>query len=233
MTDFEATPGECLTLGGHDSGPGQPCSRCGHQPGVRSDLRARVRQRIAEDRIPVGTDHPTLLAEGAPPLHRRVFMESPMDDVPGGAATDAVNGGRAAGDCLRAAVATVLGADLDDVPHFVQYIDHPAGTDSHLWYWSLVGFCAAHGWEVSYTTDGPPDGWALVDGMSPRGHMHVVVAYDGKVIHDPHPSGGGLISTEGWFTFQQRLPEEASDTCERNSSADSASITTPQEAPDA
>lgn len=192
----------------------------------RYDLRARVRERIASDRIPVGTDHPTLLAEGAPPLHRRVFMESPMDDVPGGTATDAVNGGRAAGDCLRAAVASVLGADLDDVPHFVQYVEHPAGTDSHLWYWALVGFCAAHGWEVSYTTE-QPEGWALADGMSPRGHMHVVVAYDGKVIHDPHPSGAGLVSTDGWFTFQRRLPEEAPDACERN--VDTSSARTPND----
>jgi hypothetical protein len=135
-------------------------------------------------------------------VRKVVMMRTVMDDVPAGMASQAVNAGRAAGDCLRAAVATVLNLDPDDVPHFVQYVEHPEGTDSHLWWWALVGFCCAHGWRVDYAGEAP-SGWSLADGVSARGHQHVVVAYDGEIVHDPHPEGGGLASITGWFTFER------------------------------
>jgi hypothetical protein len=136
-------------------------------------------------------------------LRRRVRMQTVMDDVPAGQAGEVVNKGRPAGDCLRACVASVLDLDASDVPHFVQYVEHPAGTDSHLWWWALVGFCAAYGWRVGYhANDGNtpvPEGWALVDGKSQRGHAHVVVCHDGKLVHDPHPSDAWLVRIDGWF----------------------------------
>lgn len=135
-------------------------------------------------------------------------MRSLMDAVPAGTASQAVNAGHPAGDCLRACVASLLDLDLDAVPHFVQYVEHPAGTDSHLWWWALVGFCSAHGWKIRYAPEPEPapGGWALADGMSPRGHMHVVVACDGIVVHDPHPSGAGLVSVSGWVAFERATP---------------------------
>jgi len=116
-----------------------------------------------------------------------------------GTADAAVNGGHPAGDCLRACVASVLGLAMEDVPHFVQYIEHPAGTDKSLWWWALIGFCRAYGWHVTYDGPAAPGGWALADGMSPRGHMHVCVAYAGEVVFDPHPSRGGLTKVDGWM----------------------------------
>lgn len=177
--------------------------------GDYEDLRAKVRQRMVEDGIPVGTDHQTLLAEGAPPLHRRVRMQTVMDGVPAGKATEAVNNGHPAGDCLRACIASVFNLDPDDVPHFVQYVEHPAGTDSHLWWWALVGFGAAHGWRIDYVTnedDIAPMGWALADGKSQRGHSHVVVCHDRKLLWDPHPSDAWLVAINGWFTLERLCP---------------------------
>ncbi len=110
-------------------------------------------------------------------------------------------------------MASVLDLDASDVPHFVQYIEHPAGTDSHLWWWALVGFCSAHGWRVDYhANDGNtpvPKGWALADGKSQRGHAHVVVCHDGKLIHDPHPSDACLVRINGWFTLERRIDGSA------------------------
>jgi hypothetical protein len=135
-----------------------------------------------------------------------VTMKLCMDDVPAGKAEEAVNGGHPAGDCLRACVATVLGLPLEDVPHFVQYIEHPAGTDRSLWWWAMYGFCRWYGWAVGYNDDplDPPKGWALADGKSPRGHMHVVVAYDGEVVFDPHPSRAGLTDITGWMPMVKK-----------------------------
>lgn len=143
-------------------------------------------------------------------------MRSPMDDVLAGKAEEAVNGGRAAGDCLRACVASVLDLDLDDVPHFVQYIEHPEGS-KNIWYWALVGFCAAYGWKVDYVEKGDetpaPRGWTFIDGKSPRGHSHVVVGHDGTMVHDPHPSGAGLMGVVGWFTLE-RLCSDGHPLCD-------------------
>ncbi len=136
------------------------------------------------------------------PVHA-VTMTVVMDDVPAGTASEAVNGGRPSGDCLQAAVATVLGMSLGDVPHFAQYVEHPEGTDCWLWWWALVGFCHASGWQADYCPDEAPRGWALADGMSPRGHNHVVVAFNGEIVFDPHPSRAGLASVTGWIGLRR------------------------------
>lgn len=46
----DATPGECLTLGGHD---GSPCSKCGHKsrprpPAIPKHVIDRERQKYEE-----------------------------------------------------------------------------------------------------------------------------------------------------------------------------------------
>lgn len=50
--------------------------------------------------------------------------------------------------------------------------------------------------------------------------MHVVVVYDGKVIHDPHPSGAGLVSTDGWFVLRPRSHEQAGSSGSSNEPED-------------
>ena len=125
-----------------------------------------------------------------------------MDHVPAGEAEEWVNDGRAeAGDCLRACVASVIELPLESVPHFAQY-RQPA--DSHLWWWALVGFCFAHGWDVTYETEAP-EAIAIASGKSVRGHGHVVVVDNGLLVHDPHPSGDGLCEVDGYYAFA-RLP---------------------------
>lgn len=39
-----------------------------------------------------------------------------------------------------------------------------------------------------------------MSGMSPRGFRHAVVARNGVMVHDPHPTRGGLIGPgeDGW-----------------------------------
>lgn len=136
-------------------------------------------------------------------MARPTDMALLMDDVPAGGANDAVNDGHPAGDCMRACVATILELPLDEVPHFVQYVEHPAGTDPHLWWWALLGFCGAHGWHVRYVDEDPPGGWCLIAGKSPRGHQHVVVGFDGAMVHDPHPSRAGVVEPAEWFAFER------------------------------
>jgi len=47
-----------------------------------------------------------------------------------------------------------------------------------------------------------PKGYALGGGKSPRGHFdHSVVVFDGQLVHDPHPSRGGLDGPIKDFTI--------------------------------
>lgn len=131
-----------------------------------------------------------------------------MDDVAPGQAQQAVEDGREAGDCLRACVASITEVDVEEVPHFAQY---RAG-DARLWWWALVGWCSAYGWDVELVErddrgrrpEELPQGWCLAMGPSPRGHRHVIVAFDGRMAHDPHPSRVGLVCVDTWIRLTSR-----------------------------
>ena len=107
------------------------------------------------------------------------------------------------GNCYQAALATLLGADLEDVPHIVMTHgpDHPDVGPSwwvalRLWLRSMFDLDMAWYDAEKYPTprhvllDEPPPGWlCLASGKSPRGdHGHIVVVdADGQLVHDPRP----------------------------------------------
>ena len=97
------------------------------------------------------------------------------------------------GNCLQAAVASLLDLDLADVPHF---IDCPPEVD---WLERLVAFGAEHGYSVVYR--GEPVAFGLAFGRSPRDASHAVVVIDGEVVWDPHPSGDGLVSISNYVEW--------------------------------
>lgn len=55
-----------------------------------------------------------------------------------------------------------------------------------------------------------PRGYALCAGVSERGTRHCVVWKDGKIVHDPHPKGKGLISREWLYLLVPLDPSEMS-----------------------
>lgn len=99
------------------------------------------------------------------------------------------------GNCLSACVASYLGLDLEDVPHFAEY---PAGEfcEGDAWWHLYVGFMAGHGRELvelDDPTDARPGEVVFVCGPSERGVLHQVLYRDGTLWHDPHPSRAGLL----------------------------------------
>jgi len=103
------------------------------------------------------------------------------------------------GDCVRAVTASILELTREEVPHFVR--DNP-GEDGADWYEDWERFMIAHGinpimipgpWE---NKPPKPVGYYLASGPCVRGARHIVIMWDGKVAHDPHPSRAGLLEIE-------------------------------------
>jgi hypothetical protein len=97
------------------------------------------------------------------------------------------------GNCIQAAVASLLGRPLDAVPHFGAFDDWEAAL--RLW---------ARGEDLLVqrvdpdTVVGPDEERRLLFGTSPRGYGHVVVgSAEAGVLWDPHPSRDGLIEVTG------------------------------------
>lgn len=96
------------------------------------------------------------------------------------------------GNCLQAAVASLLDLDLDDVPHFITHDD---------WLQYLVDWARARGYLVVAR---PPDTvrMGIAYGPSVRGVQHAVVWLDGCIAFDPHPTRAGLLSVNGVMAWE-------------------------------
>lgn len=104
------------------------------------------------------------------------------------------------GNCLQAAVASVLRLDLEAVPHFVTFEWWPQALT--LWaYGRRLRVCGE-------TTTEIPERLCIVGGVSPRGVSHVVVGAHGRVVWDPHPSREGLTSVRDVTWFEQVAEDE-------------------------
>lgn len=109
------------------------------------------------------------------------------------------------GNCIQAAVASVLELPLDGVPHFLLFGD--------WWGIALIRFLQARGLSLRTWTDrddwaaywveqgvpseplaaAPADQVLIVSGPSPRGDwLHVAVYRGTELLHDPHPEGNGI-----------------------------------------
>lgn len=98
-----------------------------------------------------------------------------------------LHGGQVPGNCLQAAVASILELPLEAVPHFVLF--------GSKWADALWTFLGELGYDVHVKANREfcPRDYCLMSGQSPRGDfLHVVVALGGEMVHNPHPSRAGL-----------------------------------------
>lgn len=100
------------------------------------------------------------------------------------------------GNCLQAAIATLLNVHLDAVPHFAQFA---------WWEGAFVLWLRGHGLDATWVgvEDIPETGPHLLLGRSPRGWAHVAVGTGRDVIWDTHPSHAGLTDIEGAVLVHQ------------------------------
>ena len=94
------------------------------------------------------------------------------------------------GNCMQAAVASILELPLDAVPNF---IEEEAG------FWpSFTTFLRSRGFIYLDLHEHPsgPDCFYLASGDSPRAIKHTVIYRNGRLVHDPHPSRAGLLTLD-------------------------------------
>lgn len=94
------------------------------------------------------------------------------------------------GNCVQAAVASILNVPLDQVPSFL-------GLKAFDFWESLEEFLLSRGYELRLIPLAMPvKGLYLASGITERGTHHMVVMEDGVLKHDPHPSRQGLRSIQ-------------------------------------
>lgn len=103
------------------------------------------------------------------------------------------------GNCQQAAMASLLGLQLDDVPDFFADGEHQ--------FWPSV-WRYTKSLDLTYreTRDLNQyyDFYHLAYGDSSRGCKHAVVYLDGKLVWDPHPSREGLLSVDEYALILPR-----------------------------
>lgn len=110
------------------------------------------------------------------------------------------------GNCWPSAIASILEYSLEDMPEFM----------GEGWFNDTVQFLWERGYAMYYFIIGEApypqigeDEYYLVSGKSPRGDFyHVVVHQNGKMVHDPHPSGAGIRTEEDIFLIREGKPIE-------------------------
>lgn len=118
------------------------------------------------------------------------------------------------GNCMQAALASLLDLPLEEVPHF-------AALPEHGWWDAFLGWLSDHNLRITMFAErfdqidtyrdgmlvsapyekAPSEPLLIAVGMSPRGVQHSVVWQNNGMVHDPHPSRAGFVDSpvEFWL----------------------------------
>ena len=136
-------------------------------------------------------------------FHKQKFLHDPDNSV--------------YGDCHRTAIACLLDLDPDDVPHFLhdgcdakEFERRENDFLERLGY-SMFRMAYSCALEDALSSVGScnPGVIHLLAGKSPRGACHTVICCDGRIIHDPHPDGSGVVAPcgeDGFYWFSVLIP---------------------------
>ena len=104
------------------------------------------------------------------------------------------------GNCLSACVASIFEISISDVPNFCCIKEHPQYDRN--WFTALADFMIPFGYKPRRRVH-PPDGYSIINGNGPRGSRHSCVAFDGKIVHDPHPDKTGLLNITDYIMVEK------------------------------
>lgn len=183
----EKFPGLGVTLFVFDIGQGGGMSYISNAQ--REGMVAAIDEFLERQRGPApqvtvhSTDRPNRRSYRCPACMTQTFLEI-RSPVPEWGVTQTITGDD--GNCLEAAIATVIGLQCADFP--LDLVGHP---ESHPnWTSRLMAWLAERDWIMgeAFPND-PPAGLHVAVGPSPRKPgSHAVVALNGVPIFDPHPT---------------------------------------------
>lgn len=111
------------------------------------------------------------------------------------------------GNCFSAVVASLLELPLRAVPNFVE-IEVLGGPH---WWWFFHRYIDLMGYRtVHFRARNPPiNTYYEMGGLSARATEshpihHSCVYFNGKLVHDPHPDGTGLLTEEGGWYLEKK-----------------------------
>lgn len=102
-----------------------------------------------------------------------------------------------AGNCVQAAVASLLHVPLETVPDFADGKPCTTPEDTGRFWRRFDDYLAKQGLTtVRLPGNHCPESLHLASGMSPRGVNHMVVRQGDGIVFDPHPSRAGLLDIQ-------------------------------------
>lgn len=108
------------------------------------------------------------------------------------------------GNCMMTTYACYFDCNVTEVPNIEDLFDCcPEG----FWYRTLEMWLSEYKYkkEVVHERDPFENGYQdyyFASGPSPRGVMHQVIYKEGKLFHDPHPSGDGILEVRHFITLE-------------------------------
>lgn len=108
------------------------------------------------------------------------------------------------GNCFPAAIACLMGLSNPEAVFQVQeHYDRDQPGDDNNWVYQLENWLNQRGltWQQhdGHLMNNQP---YMVVGTSPRGNSHVCIYRNGKLLHDTHPDGGGLLTEDRFETIE-------------------------------
>lgn len=119
------------------------------------------------------------------------------------------------GNCWTACVASIAERSLADLGHlqeayraFAECHENREWKERDRWWSEVMGDLARMGFcLIRLPAETVPRGYSVMSGLAPRGLQHSVVALDGVMVHDPHPSRDGLSGpVEDWEVLLPIMP---------------------------
>jgi hypothetical protein len=129
------------------------------------------------------------------------------------------------GNCYAAVIASMLELPITEVPNVEVFFHIP---NSSYWQEVMLTFLNSKGWDLCSddrfkvfhdkefgVNKGKRDEYLnecrnkfyFVSGKSARGVHHICIYLNGKLVHDPHPSGEGLLTEETFQTLEKKQSE--------------------------
>jgi hypothetical protein len=109
----------------------------------------------------------------------------------------------AEGNCWQTVIASLLELPMEEVPDFVN--EYEAG--GQHWWLHTIDFLKKHDMQIKPIPDHPDtDELYLVSGPSPRynDQYHVVIYQRGRMVHDPHPDGTGVLEEKHFDIIRKK-----------------------------